>query len=174
LLKNKILSFLESLLGKGRKSPKFFIFTDPLGNFEISYPKGWRFDRDIAVVSGKYTISFSSRDSTLTISLDTAVPAKFDFAKYAKKELESPSSGIYTKMRRSTFRDMAAYRREYSYESGGEEFFGGGVMFNTGSSIFSISWGGPEKERNDLLPLINHMLSSLVIYKGFVVRRRGA
>lgn len=168
--RNKLVSFVESLLGMKEKPVRFARFRDPLGDFEISYPKDWKYDRDIAVVGGRYTISFESRDASFTISVDTSIPKKFNFSSYAKAELESPSSGIYTPIKKSRFRKMPAYRREYSYTSGGSDYFGGGVMFFTGKAVFSLCWSGLEKRRGVLQPILDHMLKSIAIGEGFLIR----
>ncbi len=162
---------LLALLGLQKKPVKFRRFINPLGDFEISYPKDWRFDRDIAVMEGKYTISFESKQSTFTISVDTDIQKGFSFSRYAKAELESPKSGIYTPMKKSTFRKMPAYRRDYSYTSEGRDHFGGGLMFFTGKAVFSISWSGLESRRKELQHIFDHMLKSMIIREGVLIRR---
>ncbi len=172
LQKNRFVSFVKSLLGMEKKPLRFYRFRDPLGDFEISYPGGWRYDKDIAVVDGKYTIVFESSDACFTISVDTAIPEKFNFKSYAKAELESPSAGIYAPMKRGRFRKMPAYRRKYSFTSGGKDYFGGGAMFFTGKSVFSISWNGPESRRKELQEIFDYMLKTIAIGEGFLVRMR--
>jgi hypothetical protein len=171
LPKNRIVSFLESLIGLQKKPLKFCRFINPLGDFEIQYPRDWRFDRDIAVMEGKYTISFESRHSSFTISVDTDIQKGFSFSRYAKAELESPTSGIYTPMKKSSFRKMPAYRRGYSYTSEGKDYFGGGLMFFTGKAVFSISWSGPEIRKQELQHIFEHMLKSMIIREGVLIRR---
>mgnify|MGYP006267466361 CR=1 FL=1 len=102
------------MLGFGEKPLRFLRFRDGMGNFEILYPESWRYDSDIAVVDGKYTISFQSPDCLcqFTVSVDIQLPEKFRFDSYAKAELESPTSGIYTPVKKTSFRDMPAYTRE--------------------------------------------------------------
>lgn len=170
LPRNKLVSFVKSLLGIGKKPVRFARFRDPLGDFDISYPKDWTYDRNIAVVGGRYTLSFESRHNSFTVSVDTAIPKKFDFDSYAKAELESPSSGIYTPIKKSRFRKMPAYGREYAYTSEGRDYFGGGVMFFTGKAVFSISWSGLEKRREELQAVFDHMLKSLAIGEGFLIK----
>lgn len=149
----------------------FTKFTDPLGNFEIFYPKKWKFDRDIAVVDGRYGVTFESGDHHFTVSVDASIPKKFDFRKYAKKELESPESGIIASIKERAFRGMDAYEREYCFTSGRKDFFGGGLMFFTGNAVFSLSWSAPEKEREKMEAVFKHMLEKLTIYSGFSIRK---
>jgi len=157
----------DRILGLFRKKKKFVRFRDPLGNFELFYPSGWKFDRDIAVVDGKYTISFEKGSKRFTISVDARLPEKFDFKKYAKAELEGPSSGIIAEVKKDKFRGMPAYSREYRYESGGKTHIGRGVMFSTGRIVFSLTWSAPEKEKDDEF---RHMIKTLAFREGFVAK----
>ncbi|MFN7990712.1 MAG: hypothetical protein U0R44_00995 [Candidatus Micrarchaeia archaeon] len=147
------------------KPVRFELFRDGLGNFEIFYPRGWRFDEDIAVMDGKYAITFESPDglSEFTVSVDAQLAMPFDFGRYAKAELESPSSGIYTPVKKGSFNGMPAYIRDYEYASGGRKFFGGGVMFFNGSSVFSLSWSGPSKKSEKLMKVYEHMQKTLAV-----------
>jgi hypothetical protein len=149
------------------------LFSDGMGNFEIQVPEGWKHDDDIAVVDGRYTQSFASRDGRcqFTVSVDAQVPERFEFKKYAKEELESPSSGIYAKMRKSTFHGMPAFCREYCYSSGATAFFGGGVMLFTGSIVFSLSWSAPESKHGQLMRVFDAMKASFRPRKGFTIRK---
>jgi hypothetical protein len=162
LLKDKLLALFS-------KEITYRQFRDPLGNFEVFYPANWKFDRDIAVVDGKYTICFEGGRSHFTIAVDAALLPDFDFKSYAKKELESPSSGIVADLVRGKFKGMPAFTREYCYEGGGKTFFGGGTMFFTGRSVFSLSWAAPEKEKKNAEKIIQHMLDSLVVRYGLTM-----
>ena len=155
--KNSLIGRILSLFRQKRET-KYALFRDGMGNFEIFIPEGWKYDRDIAVVDGRYTVSFQSPDrlASFSISVDAQLPEGFDFTAYAKGELESPESGIYTPVERSSFREMPAFRREYSYDSGGRKYLGGGVMFFTGSLVLSTCWGAPESA--GMGPAFEHML----------------
>ncbi len=157
-----------------KKKQEYELFKDPLGNFEISYPKGWKHDKDIAVVEGKYTISFESGDRSITVYVDAALKPDFRFSEYEKKELESPTAGIIADVKKSKFRGMPAYKREYAYESGGKAYFGGGLMFHTGMTVFSLSWSAPEKKREEFKKILDHVLDTLVIRLGFTGKGIGA
>jgi hypothetical protein len=180
----------------GRLSPaasvKWARFQDPLDNFVIRYPKNWKFDRDVAVVEGAYTIGFSSPDGrcTFNIAVDAGLlggpggrsinqesgrrgsrseggqNCGFDFPAYAKAALESPSSGIYTPVKKAKFRDMPAYERDYTYHSSGTAYSAGGTMFFTGRAVFSISWNAPEREKARYDALFKAMLESMIILPG--------
>ncbi len=170
---------LRIALGFGPGRPKeirYERFRDGMGNFEIFYPRGWKFDRDIAVVDGKYTISFQSPGGheQLTVAVDSQLEPGFRFSRYAKQELESPSSGILAQVRKASFHGMPAYERDYSYRSSGRWYFGGGVMFYSGSAVYSLSWSAPENRKEALSAIFRHMLDSLSVRKGFTIRRMGA
>lgn len=160
--KNDLFSKIRSIFAPG-KPARYACFRDSLENFEISYPGNWRFDSDMAIVEGKYTISFQSPDSQsqFTVAVDAQLPFGFEFARYAKNELESPSAGIYAEAKKARFRGMPAYRREYAYQSGGRRYFGGGIMFFNGDCVFSMSWSGPEDRKTELQPLFDNMLESI-------------
>ncbi len=163
--KNDLSSSIRSFFApRKNRLPDFVPFRDSLENFGITYPAGWRFDQDMAIVEGRYTISFQSPDGQcqFTVAVDAQLPWSFDFAKYAKDELESPSAGIYAEAKKGSFRGMEAYRREYSYRCG-REYFGGGIMFFNRDCVFSLSWSGPEARREELQPIFDRMLESIMI-----------
>jgi len=168
LPKNDLLQGIRRALGMGREPAAFADFRDPMGNFVVSYPPDWKFDRDVAVLEGAYTISFSSPDgkSTFNIHVDAGPKRGFDFPSYAKAELESPASGVYTPVKKGKFRGMPAFTREYEYTSSGATYRAGGVMFFTGRSVFSISWNAPERERKRFDALFGRMLESLILLPG--------
>jgi hypothetical protein len=166
----QIISGLASFFNKD-KPVDFSHFVDNQGNFEIFYPKNWRYDGNIAFVDGKYTISFQSPDNhyQFTIAVDTLLPKPFDFSTYAKTELESPSSGVYTPVIKSIFHGMEAYTREYAYASGSKRYAGGGVMFFTGNIVFSLSWSTPENKKQKFDQIIAHMLKTITVRNNLVI-----
>ncbi|NYZ74272.1 hypothetical protein H0O00_03955 [Candidatus Micrarchaeota archaeon] len=164
--KNDLFGPIRSLFARRqKKAQSLVLFRDSLENFEISYPTGWRYDQDMAIVEGRYTISFQSPDgqSQFTVAVDAQLAWRFDFAEYAKQELESPTAGIYADAKKGKFRGMDAYRREYSYCSGGKTYFGGGIMFFNGDCVFSLSWSAPEAKREELQPVFEQMVESIRI-----------
>ncbi len=170
---DELISSLKDLLGIKKKQVYFLGFMDSSGNFELVYPRGWDFDHDIAVEDARYTISFCSHDSqsTFTVAVDANLPQGFKFNEYAKRELEGPSSGIYTKARKSEFNGLPAYTREFTYKSGGKAYFGGGVMFYTGNVVFSISYNAPESRRKDMEAIFSHMKEKFIVRQGFVMTK---
>ena len=159
MLKDKLLSLFKP------KKPAYRRFSDPLGNFELFYPESWKFDRDVAVVEGKYSICFEGRQAHFTVAVDAALPEGFDFPAHAKKELESPSSGIIAQIEKGRFLGMPSYSRQFRYESGGKTYLGGGEMFFNGSAVFSLSWSAPEKNEA-AQEILRHILQSLVVRQG--------
>jgi hypothetical protein len=170
LPRDDLLSGILGRLGFRKKAVVFSRFRDGLGNFELFYPQGWEYDEDIAVMDGKYTISFTSRDklSQFTVSVDTMLPENFDFERYAREELESPTSGIYTPVVGSTFHGMPSFDREYSFTSGGRGYFGGGVMFFTGGAVFSLSWSAPQSRTDEMAGVFGHMKDTMAVRAGFI------
>mgnify|MGYP001618613045 CR=1 FL=1 len=147
-----------------KKKPITFLhFRDGLNNFEIDYPKGWHYDKDVAFIDGQYTNCFQSNNMNFILSVNLKINEGFNFKKYAKTELESPGSGIYTDSISSKFRKMPAYKREYSYISSSDEYFGGGVMFFTGRAVFSIMWNAPRSKFEEAKNIFDNMLASLLI-----------
>ena len=142
------------------KPVEYVKFRDPVQNFEIFYPKGWRFDRDVAVDDGKYTISFESGRKRATVFVDFKLPAKFNFRKYIKEQFEGPSSGIICSLEKTKFRGMPAYKREYCYVSSGKEYASRSVVFYTGSKVYSLTWFGPQDFPEEIF---NHMLKSMIV-----------
>jgi len=162
-----VLSSLRGMFARKPKTVRFLRFKDSSGNFEILYPEGWNYDHDIAVLDAKYTNSFESPDCRcrFAIAFDGGLAPDFNFANYAKKELEGPSAGIIADAVKGKFRGMDCFRREYAYASGGGKYFGGGVMFYTGNAVYSVSWNAPESEKEVMKAVFDHMLDSLVIWE---------
>jgi len=154
LLIDKIKDFFKP------KPVEFVKFRDPIENFEIFYPKSWKYDEDVAVYDGKYTISFESGQKRVTIIVDYKIPEKFDFRKYMNEQFEGPSSGIIASLEKTKFRGMPAYQREYSYYSSGKEFVSKGIVFYTGSRVYSLTWFGPLNFSEEIY---NHMTKSLIV-----------
>lgn len=168
------ISYLAgSLLGR-KRTYRLVRFRDGSGNFEMLYPKGWKYDYDIAIVDSKYTIAFESPDgqSKFVVAVDCDIRPTFDFIKYAKRELEGPESGIVCNAEKGRFRNMACYRREYTYSTCGQKYFGAGVMFYSGEVVFSLIWSGPEREKKELGILFTHMVESFAIREGSAVQKK--
>ncbi|MBN1170255.1 hypothetical protein JXA56_04475 [Candidatus Micrarchaeota archaeon] len=142
------------------KPSEFVKFRDPLGNFEIFYPKNWKFDRDIAVDDSKYAVSFESGSKRVTVFVDFRLPEKFNFRNYVKKEFEGPSSGIISNMKKTTFRGMPAYSRDYLYISSGNKYMSKGIIFYTGNKVYQIAWFGPSDFPEEIF---EHMKKSLMV-----------
>ncbi len=163
LLRDKLFGFFS------KKKLEYEVFCDPLGNFEIQFPKHWKFDSDVAVVDGRYTISFDSKGADFTIAVDANLGENFDFDKYAHMELESPSTGIIASISKAKFRGMPAYSREFRYESRGSDFFGGGSMFYAKPLVFSITWSAKEKDQEKIDEIFDYMRNSLIIHQNFSI-----
>ena len=164
-------SILKSLFPE--RAPSYVRFRDNLGNFDIFYPRGWKYDENIAVVDGKYTVSFQAPGgrSQFTISVDTKLPEKFSLKNYMKEEFESPSSGIYAPGVKTRFRSLPAFKREFSYVSG-KAYFGFGLIFRSSREVFTINWTAPESGREQMEKIFSHMLESLVIKEGPGIERK--
>jgi hypothetical protein len=165
-----VIGWMKRRLGREDKVT-FERFRDGLGNFELFYPRGWKFDEDIALVDGKYSIAFESKDGLcrFNVSVDAQLPPHLDFESYARQELESPESGIYTPVSKGEFHGMDAFLREYRFSSGGTRFFGGGVMFFTGKIVFSLSWSAPESKRERVGAMFEHMTKTIVVRESYFI-----
>ncbi|MFH0738155.1 MAG: hypothetical protein V1827_06400 [Candidatus Micrarchaeota archaeon] len=163
-MQNPFSAFFSLFKKKGRTI--FDAFKDNMGNFEISYPKGWHFDRDIAVVDGKYSVSFQSGKGRFTVSVDPNLPKGFDFAGYAHAEHEGPCSGICASLEKSRFRGKPSFKRDYVYLSGGERYFAGDLIFKSGDIVFSLNWSAPEQDREGMSAIFSKMVDSLSTKKG--------
>ncbi len=159
LLKNDIFGFLR------KKEIKYAQFNDPLGNFKIAYLENWKFDADMVVFDGGYSLSFSSPDSqsTFTIFVDAKIMPKSNLRGYASRELESPESGIYAKMRETSFFGTQAYQSDYDYHSGNTPYFGGSVIFSGKKAIYRLSWCAPLKNRPAIENIFSAMKKSLIV-----------
>ena len=87
-------------------------------------------------------------------------------------ELGSPSSGIYTPLKKSKFRGMPSYEREYRYKCGRRCYFGGGVLFFNGEMAFSVSWSAPEDQKEWIGGIFAKMLESLAVRESYATIRR--
>ena len=169
LPKNDLISSFLSIF-QAKSSPESSVFKDGMGNFEIKYPKDWKHDKDIAIVDGKYAVSFESRGGKqkFCVSIDASLPKRFDFAEYVHSELEGPASGICCDLKRSRFRGMPSYKREYVFTSGGVRYLAGGLIFHPMNLVFSISWSAPENDKQTQ-EIFEKMIRSLAI-KGSISR----
>ncbi len=146
---------IDKLLCLFRKEPQKFIkFNDPLNNFELFYPKGFRYDQDVAVYNWSYTISFESKHERLIVSVDSKKAVDFD--KYVEQEFNSPKSGIISNLRKSVFRGFPSYDRDFQYTDSGRDYIGKGIVFYTGSIIYSLTWMSPNRD----LGTFDHIVKS--------------
>lgn len=155
-----------------KPKPSFERFMDGMGNFEFDLPSGWKYDEDIALVDGSYTISFRSPDKkrVFTVAVDAKIPKKFSFAKYVKAEC-GPKSGIIAEIKMARFHGIPAYKREYSFQCGSRKHFGGNIIFRGPDKVFSLTWSAPESERKDAKKLFGRMMESFIIKRGFAIKR---
>lgn len=166
-----ILDSIKNLFSKKPKEPefegvKFKNYEDYYGHFSIFYPKEWRYDPSVVVDEGGYAVVFHSNktDSNFRVGVETILPLKFDFRKYAKKEIEKPSAGIVSKACKSKFRKYPCYGTNYEYEGGGKKFSGKKMIFYTGDRIFTIFYTYPEEEKKNIDKIFKYMTESLIIH----------
>ncbi len=176
LPRNDLITRIKSLFSHKRKSPKFRLFRDYQGNFHIEYPEDWRFDPEIAMVEGKYSVSFESPSgpARFVVTLDSILPFGFDFEKQVKETLGQPTSGFCADIKATEFRGMKAFSYEYCYQTEGRRFFAGGLTFFTGWSVFSLNWSAPEQEQKHYQKIFDRMLETLTFRRGILSRRINA
>ncbi len=168
------MSISEKIKNFFRKKPKepefenvkFQNYKDYYGHFSIFYPKDWKYDPPIVMDEGGYAIVFHSNktSSQFRVGVETVLPLKFDFSKYAKEEIEKSSAGIVSKARKSKFREHQCFRTDYEYESEGKNFLGEKLLFYTGDRVFSIFYTYPEEERKNIEKILKYMAESLIIH----------
>lgn len=139
-------------------------YEDFYGNFSIFYPKDWRYDPSVIVDNGAYAIVFHSKRSRtqFRLGVETVLPLKFDFRKYAKKEIESSSSGMIATAKSTKFREYPCFTAIYEYESDGKKFLGKRLIFYTENRIFSIFYTYPQEE-DCLEAVFDYMKDSVTI-----------
>ena len=166
------MSIKDSIMNIFRKKPrepsleevKFKRYEDYYGHFSIFHPKKWKYDPSVVIDEGAYAVVFHSNKSEalFRIGVETILPLKFDFAKYAKEEIEKPSSGMVSKACRAKFRKYPCYKTDYKYESEGKRYRGEKLIFYTGDRVFSIFYTYPAEEKN-LRKIFKYMAESLQI-----------
>ncbi len=167
-----------------KQSEKCVHFTDPLGNFELDIPKGWRFDRDVIVDSGQYSISFEAQDRRMrfVVSVDTKPPEPADFESYVRKECEGPASGILCGMSKKEFRGYLGYGRRFIFGKGNDESVREDRIFLTAGAVFTISrtrpiiHSAPEPDSKTKIikkdakeEVLDWMFASFIVKKGLSV-----
>ena len=160
------MSILDFLRKKEPKFEdiKFENYNDYHGHFSVFYPKGWKYDPPVVIENGGYAVVFHSNktQSQFRIGVETILPLKFDFEKYAKKEIEQSSAGIVSKAKNSKFREYECYNTDYEYESEGRPYKGEQLIFYTGDRIFSVFYTYPKTGEN-IEKILRYMLESIRI-----------
>ncbi len=162
---------IKKLFGKKPKEPefddvKFTNYNDYYGHFSVFYPKGWKYDPSVVIDEGGYAVVFHSNksESHFRIGVETILPLKFDFRKYAKEEIEKSSAGIVSKACKSEFGKYQCFKTRYGYESEGKKYRGKKLLFYTGDRVFLIFYTYPEEEKKNIEKIFKYMAESLIIH----------
>jgi hypothetical protein len=145
---------------------KFKDYRDYYGHFHMFYPKDWKYDPPVVVDKGGYAVVFHSdkTNSQLRVGVETILPLRFDFGRYAKDEIEKSSAGIVSKAHKSKFGKYVCFRTDYEYESEGKEFIGAKILFYTGDRVFSVFYTYPKEERKNIEKILKYMAESIVVH----------
>ncbi len=146
------------------KVVEYSIFKDPIGRFEIPYPKDWKFNPDILVVEGEYSESFQSRNkATFTINVNFGVDKNFNFEAYVKNEFYGPHSGMHSAVEKEKYQGKKAYQKEYSYENDGKKYFGGEKIFFKEGAIYLLTYQAFDKDKEEMTKIFEYMINNLFI-----------
>ncbi|GEM_PF-1031398 len=168
-MKPSLLDAVKNIFKYKQREPEFEKthfknYDDFYGHFSIFYPKDWKYDPPVVVDEGGYAVVFHSKrsNSQIRIGVETIIPLKFNFKKYAKNEIESSSSGMIAKACPSKFMGYPCFTATYWYENKGRTFAGKRFIFYTGDRIFSIFYTYPAEEKN-LEKTFSYICDSLII-----------
>jgi hypothetical protein len=145
----------------------FASFSDSLGNFEVFYPKHWKYDENTAVVDSCYAINFVS-DKTKTsmrIEVDMKLPVGFDkkkFMKYAKDEIEKPTAGVLSKAYAKTLGIYDCVETAYEFKEGNTIMHGEKTIIFASNKVYSIMFICPMSEYDRLKNTFKYVLDSFV------------
>jgi len=139
-------------------------FVDYQGNFALLVPSDWRFDEDVAVENGAYTICFESKDgrSHLTVAVESILPPDFSIDAYVRKNIGTPESGFQAEPVEGSFNGQAAWLYSCRIGSGKDESLFEGAVFVSGAVLYSLSWSYPLAKSGIIGPLIERMKDSFV------------
>ncbi len=164
------MSILDRFFMKKSKEPefadiKFRLYRDFYDNFTIEYPEKWKYDPPVIMDGGSYAVVFHSNKSNahFRLGVESILPMKFELKKYAVKEIEDPSAGVFSKACKSKFRKYKCFETDYLYEHEGNNYIGEKKIFQTEDKVFSIFYTYPKKEKEKLKKVFNYMSKTLVI-----------
>ena len=152
----------SSLFSIFKKPTKFVLFTDPFGNYSLLIPDSWKFDSDVIVDDGKYSICFDSptEDARLVVSLDLSFSPKKDFETYLIKKLSDPSSGSIGFISKGIFKDLKTTEKTFSFNKNGN-FSGKVIAFKKGEIIYELTVHSKDSNSHSLSPIFATILSSI-------------
>jgi len=165
------MSIIDRLLGRKKAEAEFYkvkfkTYSDFYGNFAVDYPKEWKYDPSVIIDEDSYAVVFHSgkTEAHFRVGVDFNLPVKFDLKEHAKKEIEDPSAGVYSKACKSKFRKYKCFETDYEYEHEGKAYIGEKKIFQTEDKVFSVFYTYPADEKENMRKIFNHMVKSLVIY----------
>ena len=153
------LNFLSNLF---KKEEKFILFSDPFSNFSISIPQSWKFDSDVVIDEGRYSICFEKPNHTaqICIYVDTNSISE-DFETFAKKRFNDPSSGSLGTVSSSSFQNQKALQKSFTFRS--SSLFDGKIIALKKKNFYEIIIHQKSPLTENLSKEVEKILSSIIL-----------
>lgn len=163
----RIISFLKPSEPVFEQT-EFEKFEDSLQNFQIFYPKHWKYEEKTAIIDGAYAIIFYSTTSpaNLRIEVNTRVPKGFskkDFKKYARNEIEQPTAAIVSNAKTIKIGNYDCIQTEYFFYDRGRKFYARKLFIFCLDRIFTLFFICDEQNYKNLKKTLAYIIDSLLI-----------
>lgn len=153
------LNFLSNLF---KKEEKFILFSDPFSNFSISIPKNWKYDSDVVIDEGRYSICFEKpdRNAQLCISVDTN-SISGDFESFVKKKFNDPSSATIGTISEVSFQNQKCLQKTFTFKS--SSLFDGKIIAIKKKNLYEIIVHQKSHLNETSTQEIEKMLNSIIL-----------
>jgi hypothetical protein len=153
------LDFLSNLF---KNEEKFILFPDPFSNFTISIPQSWKFDSNVVIDEGRYSICFEkpNREAQVCIYVDTNIISD-DFETFAKKRFNDPSSGSLGTISLSSFQKQKCLQKSFTFRS--SSLFDGKIIALKKKNFYEIIIHQKSPLNENLSKEVEKILSSIIL-----------
>lgn len=153
------LDFLANIL---KKEPQFIVFTDPFSNFSISIPQNWKYDSNVVIDEGRYSICFEkpNRDAQICISVDTNHISQ-DLETFVKKRFNDPSSGSIGSTSEILFQNQKCLQKSFTFKS--SSLFDGKIIAIKKKNFYEVIIHQKSPFSENLSKEIEKILSSIIL-----------
>lgn len=178
MLLSGLLNKITELFQFKTRSITFSEFSDPLGGFSILYPNYWKYDSNIVIHEGSYSIIFQKSNELFTITTDHLS----DFSNYESKikdVLIGPNSGSFGSFKKkSESHELIIYESDYSFYSD-SVFFGSIVLYcrkicyyyKKNGKYFILSLSMPKNDMTKFEFIFSKILASAVLNSELSLKR---